>query len=233
MSWSPSRNVAAAKAKNVVTFRDPALRRGDRSGDSLERTPAVRFRRYASQRSPHPDARRRRAFLREAMFTNFGERRKIDHAVYRLSRSALSYGLVVLFLVAACTPQNSYVRRAPSGVPLAPNITCATPDCKAYNVRPYGLTRTQFTKPALPIKLPATFFGNTPCLDCGGNVTVTLNLYPNNTFREFDVYRRGGSSRTSGTWRYEFSSDTLTLFVLNRISQYYRLKDGSTLDFLD
>lgn len=54
------------------------------------------------------------------------------------------WGIAVLFGVACSYRHNATVRVAPNGVPLAQNITCATPDCSAYNVSPYVRTRSRY-----------------------------------------------------------------------------------------
>jgi len=88
-------------------------------------------------------------------------------------------------------------------------------------------------QPTLPFALPATFVGVGPCGDCGGYIAVTLTLHPNNALTERDVYRRGGSSRLSGTWRYEYSSDNVILSHSSRVHDYYRILDARTIEPLD
>lgn len=54
------------------------------------------------------------------------------------------WGIAVVFGVACSHRHNAPVRVAPNGVPLAPNITCAMPDCRGYNVYPYVQTRSRY-----------------------------------------------------------------------------------------
>ena len=52
---------------------------------------------------------------------------------------------MAIYLASACSQHsNSSGRLAPNGVPLAPNITCATTDCRSYNAQPYILIQSKF-----------------------------------------------------------------------------------------
>jgi hypothetical protein len=53
--------------------------------------------------------------------------------------------VLIVCLAVACSHRADVTQRlAPNGVTLAPNITCADADCKAYNVQPYVLYRTRY-----------------------------------------------------------------------------------------
>ncbi len=89
------------------------------------------------------------------------------------------------------------------------------------------------TKSPSPFSVPATFTGEAPCLDCRGNIAVTLTLRPDGTFADRDAYRYGGWSTWSGTWRYEFSSNALILSGRAGQQSYYRVTGAKTLEPLD
>jgi hypothetical protein len=99
------------------------------------------------------------------------------------------------------------------------------------SVAAFAPVPTASAQPKPPFALPATFIGYGPCGDCGGLITVTLTLQANNLFVERDVYRRGGSSKLSGFWHYNYSSDTLKLS--GRAVTYFRVLSPRTIEPLD
>jgi hypothetical protein len=83
-----------------------------------------------------------------------------------------------------------------------------------------------------PLLFPARYVGFLPCADCGGDIATALTFRANGTFLERAFYRRGRAERSSGSWRYEASSDT---FILSRPLglSYFRAIDPRTLEPLD
>jgi hypothetical protein len=74
---------------------------------------------------------------------------KSDHrCLRRRARVALPrcmWFLLILCSAAACSRRPEAPQRlAPDGVALAANITCATVDCRTYNVQPYILYRSRY-----------------------------------------------------------------------------------------
>ncbi len=102
-----------------------------------------------------------------------------------------------------------------------------------FSIATFAPVAAGSVQPNLPFSLPVTFAGYAPCGDCGGDISVTLTLQQDNTFTERDVYRRGGSSRLSGTWLYEYASDTVTLSYGGRVRLYYRVLSARTMERLD
>jgi len=83
-----------------------------------------------------------------------------------------------------------------------------------------------------PLRFPARYVGFLPCADCGGDIATALTFRANGTFVERAFYVRGHAERSSGSWRYEASSDT---FILSRPLglSYFRVIDPQTLEPLD
>ncbi len=100
-----------------------------------------------------------------------------------LRRSARACGIALVSLTVACSRHQASVRVAPNGVPLAPNITCATPDCSTYNVQPYVRNRSKYG------------------IGCLGNVppgTVANSETPPQSYRVADIGKPGVPKLTEG-----------------------------------
>jgi hypothetical protein len=121
-----------------------------------------------------------------------------------LIRSKAFHAACALLLLQACTHGSaaSETAQTQKGVPLSPNVTCATPGCAAYNVRPYVRISTHYGVGCLGNVPPGTTPNPIPPPMSYAATDLGKRDVPEPTLRETAILRRIAQQLRSSTLRF-------------------------------